>query len=101
MVRPADQIRLLEERVSRAFRASSLEKVVGSRKAIIGPRADLLTREAAEARELLIRGQMPSPRQMAALEQAIRFQRPAPACQADALTPLPLEGKWLSEVWGQ
>ncbi len=97
-----DQLRQLSLRAERAFRVSTPTEVIAGRKAIVGPlRLDLLTRDAEDARQLLLHGGAPSARQLASLEQAIRLQRPAPACRRDDLTPLPNEGNWLSQEWSQ
>ncbi len=89
----------LSQRADRAFRVMSPSQVIESRKAIIGPRSDLLDKDANAARELLLNGQKPSARQLAALEQVIRLQRPAPLCRRDDVTPLPEGGNWLSGQW--
>ena len=95
-----EKLRQLSNRAERAFGTSSPSQIVGNRKAIIGPlRLDLLTRDADDARQLLLMNQTPSPRQLASLEQAIRLQRPAPACKIGALTELPEPGNWLETQW--
>ncbi len=77
-----DRLKLLSQRVERAFGPSKAADVVGGRKAIIVPaRLDLLVKEADDARQLLLIGQPPTARQLASLEQAIRLQRPAPVCK--------------------
>ena len=47
----------------------------------------------------MLEGKTPSARQLAALEQAIRLQRPAPCCIANGSTPLPDGGNWLQAQW--
>jgi len=90
---------LLAERADRSFRVTTPAQVLESRKAIIGPRSDLLDVDARTARELLRAGQKPSARQLAALEQVIRLQRPSALCRRDSVTPLPEGGNWLAEQW--
>lgn len=86
-------------RADRAFQKTSVDKVFSSRKAIIAPRSDLLGKDAQDALNLLKQRKAPSPRQLAALQQIIRLQRPAPLCRADDLTPLPDGGNWLADSW--
>ena len=90
---------LLAQRADRSFRVTTPAQVLESRKAIIGPRSDLLDADARTARELLRAGQKPSARQLAALEQVIRLQRPSALCRRDSETPLPDGGNWLTEQW--
>ena len=77
----------LNDRVGRFFKTTDLEALRKSRRAIIGPRADLMTAEAAEARKLLLDDDKtdPTPRQRAAFEQVVRMQRPAPLIQDDGV----------------
>ncbi len=92
--------RQLSARVERAFRYSTPTKVAGGRRAIVGPHNfSKLVQEAEEARQILLKGGEPNPVQWAAIEQAIRLQRPAPTCNRDGITVLPQEGNWLAEVW--
>jgi len=94
-----DELGDLLLRADRAFQRTSLDKVFASRKAIIAPRSDLLGKDAQDALNLLKQRKAPSPRQLAALQQIIRLQRPAPWCRADDLTPLPDGGNWLADSW--
>jgi endonuclease G len=94
-----DELGDLLLRADRAFQRTSLDKVFSSRKAIIAPRSDLLGKDAQDALNLLKQRKTPSPRQLAALQQIIRLQRPAPWCRADDLTPLPDSGNWLADSW--
>ena len=89
----------LTARFDRSFQVTSVSQVIAGRKAIIGPRSDLLDKDANEAREALRQGRSPTPKQQAALELSIRLQRPAPAIQAERDTELPAEGNWLAGPW--
>lgn len=79
----------LENRINRFFKTTELESLRQRSRAIIGPRADLMTSEAAEARAILAgekgEGERPTARQRAAFEQVVRMQRPAPLILSDAV----------------
>lgn len=94
-------------RLERTFQGKPIVDRLKGWRAIVGPRADQLGKDAQAAREKLIARKdnpslpLPTPQEMAALEQAIRLQRPAPWCRFGAVTPLPAEGNWLSEEWNR
>lgn len=89
----------LSRRAAQSFAKQSPREVFESRRAIIGSRTDQLVQEAEDARELLLSGKEPSPRQLAALEYSLRLLRPAPVCNARGLTELPDGGHPFGELW--
>ena len=96
-----DRTRLeaMRVRAERAFGRTSLAQVLESRRQIIGPRPDQLIADAKAAREALLEGRVPTPGQQAALERAIRLQRPAPSCVRDGVTPLGDDGGPFADRW--
>ena len=84
------QRQALRDRAERAFAKASPSAVLSSNRAIIGSRADLMGIDAEAARDALKNGREPTPLQQAALEQAIRLQRPSLICSPD-VPPAPLD----------
>ncbi|MEO1529506.1 MAG: trypsin-like peptidase domain-containing protein [Planctomycetota bacterium] len=100
-VRPAlDELESLKIRFEQAFADRSLEEELEQERKIIGSRVDRLVADAEQAREKLLdeNGERPSPKQMAALAQAIRLRRPAPPCKPDGPTRLP-NNELYADVW--
>jgi endonuclease G len=97
---PASSNNPLNSRVARAFSLARPGEIISSKRAIVGPRrAGQLSEEAELARQKLARGEQPTPRERASLEQAIRLMRPSLLCDRDGLTVLPFEGNWLANLW--
>ena len=92
------ELSVLENRFDQAFADRSLLEQLESERKIIGPRADTLVADAEAGREKLRRGERPTPKERAALEQAIRLRRPAPPCKANAPTRLP-NNELFADVW--
>ncbi|XXF77251.1 serine protease [Myxococcaceae bacterium GXIMD 01537] len=75
-----------------------MERVLNRWRAVIGPTArEGLVREALEA---LRGGQSPTPRQLAALEGAIRVFRPSLLSRGGLVGPLPPEAEAAFPLWG-
>lgn len=90
----------LLQRAERAFAKVSLKKSLDTQRAIIGPGTEQMIAAAGEARKALREGRTPTPRQQAALEQAIRIQRPALLVDFDGTAaPLPDENKADETDW--
>ncbi|MCP3139260.1 trypsin-like serine peptidase [Pyxidicoccus xibeiensis] len=82
----AEEVEQLRARAARAFQKATAEQVIGRLRAIIGPTAqEGLVRDALSA---LQNGELPTPMQMAALEQAIRVFRPSLLSKGGQLPPL-------------
>jgi len=93
------RIESLRRRAAQAFAILTPSGVFESRRAIIGARTDMLVADAEDARNLLLTGKEPTPRQLAALEYSIRLLRPAPTCNPNGLTELPDKENPLAESW--
>lgn len=89
----------LLERAERASAKMTFADMLKKRRQIIGPSVNKLIGDARAAHEALTAGKEPTPVQLAALERAIRLQRPAPTCAADKRTPLGDEDSPFDDVW--
>lgn len=83
-----DYHRFLLERAERTFKGGSISQFTQRIRAIIGPQATKLEGLAKEAIEALGVGEVPTPRQLAALEEVIRSMRPAPLSKGGVLENL-------------
>ncbi|MFQ5823534.1 MAG: trypsin-like serine peptidase [bacterium] len=85
-----ERFRKLLKRADRAFGAKPVSDAVGKVRAIIGlakfPPGEELAEEAMNA---LRNGEVPTPKQLAALERMINLMRPAPLCRGGVLDDLP------------
>ena len=95
----AERIESIRRRANQSFVDRTPSQVLESRRAIIGPRTDQLEEDAEDARRLFIEGKEPSPRQLAALEYAIRLLRPSPKCNPNGLTKLSNNEHPFGIVW--
>jgi S1-C subfamily serine protease len=77
----SDYEKLLLERAKRAFNQQPIAAYTNRIRAIIGPPAGELQGLAKEAMDALGNGEVPTPKQLAALELVIRLMRPAPLCK--------------------
>ena len=78
----------LRERAARALSDVDIAALFTQWRRVIGPPPEQLGEQARQAFEAIIAGDMPTPEQRQALEQAIRLLRPAPYVQHGALGPL-------------
>lgn len=78
----------LRERAARALDGVDIGALFTQWRRVIGPPPEQLGELARQALEAIVAGDMPTPEQRQALEQAIRLLRPAPYVQHGALKPL-------------
>lgn len=94
----ADKIEVLRARIERSFQGRQLREVLERYRAVVGPSRseEQLVQEAIEA---LHNGKVPRPRQLAALEKAIRVFRPALFSAKGELPDLPDEATGAFPNW--
>jgi Trypsin-like peptidase domain len=83
-----EEQRSLRERAERALNGVDIGALFTQWRRVIGPRPEQMGELARQAVDALVHGEVPTPEQIQALEQAIRLLRPAPYVQHGALKPL-------------
>ena len=91
-------LEVLEARFLHSFADAALSEQLDSECEAITAFVEPLVADAEWARQALVFGKRPSPKQWSALEQIIRLRRIAPACRFNAPTPSPHEASY-ADVW--
>lgn len=87
------------QRVLRALDGKQPSQLIGNKRAIIGPSAQVLGKDADDARDILVRGVYPDSRQLSALKYTLQMTRPSLYCHPLREAVLPSDGSWLRHHW--